>query len=60
MDSTKKPNLKLIVDNTKIELKDYLDKNGLSEKKESKSEFVNQVSSFCDALDKQIEDIMNM
>jgi hypothetical protein len=52
--------LKLVVDNTEIrQLEDLLKKDSAA-LSESKSSFVREVNSFCDALDRQIEEIMNM
>lgn len=53
--------LKLVVDNTKNKLETYLDnKNSDVKPEKSKSLFVNQMTSFCDELDRQIEELMNM
>lgn len=55
-----KAGLRLVIDNTRVNnLEKILDDKGVKPS-ESKSTFVRQMSSFCDELDKQIEQIMNM
>ena len=52
--------IKLVVDNTQNKLDRYIEQKIEDNGTKSKSEFVNQLTSFCDQLDKQIEEIMNM
>ena len=54
----KETGLRLVVDTADYKLANYLASEVTGEK--SNSSFVNQMESFCDALDAQIDEIMNM
>jgi len=63
MERMKKPILKLVDDEQDKEIfENYLgsDNNKMSKRVDSKSEFVMQMQTFCDELDRQIEEIMQM
>jgi hypothetical protein len=60
MTKTVKNGLRLVVDNSQNKLEKFLDDKIEADRPKSKSEFVNQVTSFCDELDRQIEEIMKM
>ena len=63
MERTKKPILKLVDDEQdKKILENYLgsDNNKISKRIDSRSGFVMQMQTFCDELDRQIEEIMQM
>lgn len=63
MERMKKPILKLVDDEQDKEiLENYLgsDNNKISKRIDSKSGFVMQMQAFCDELDRQIEEIMQM